>query len=120
MLIPGSGDPDAERLALESSARRRLDRSEFHKVVQRYAVLLFAVAIAIYFGWLSLLVFDGVNVEVLKDNEMVAALAVSPIAGTTFIVVFMLIGAFREYKPNDLNRLPVETVTRAAVGDESP
>ncbi len=88
-----SSDPDVEHL--DSEGIKQLNRIDKHHIrLRRFAVFI-AIVIILATCWLELEILD--RLDGWKEiGNFVALLGIAPIVSITAIVIFILIGAFKQ------------------------
>ena len=117
---------DAEELS-ENDRRRALlylrqegvNPDAFQRRSLRWIVIAFSALLIFSFGCLEYYVLWCLTDTDFSSNGLFVVLCVAPIVAATTIVVFMLIGVFRGFRGTDLSSLPLETVGKAAFGNDA-
>lgn len=112
-------DPDAtiEYLSLKSSAPDYAAKTSKQTITLRWAAIVGAAIVIVAFAAMELFLLLHLFSSQNPSGHLVL-LAISPIVGTTVIVVFILVGVFRGHKDPQISGPPPAAVASAAFGTE--
>ena len=113
------GDLDKERVAWNDSFTLQV-KAEKQKIFLRWIVVCLSVIALVLLVVLEVFVLCKILETPRPKGQSWVVLAISPIVAVTTIIVFLIIGVFRNFRETDMNKFPVGTAARNMTGGLQP
>ena len=107
---------DADPVAASVPAER-VGKLEAHGLAQKWSALGAAGLLILGLAWLEVYMVWQMRDPQFWQNDLAVLLVISPILAMTAIMVFVLLGAFREPSDPDAKALPVAALSRLLHGE---